>query len=113
MNSHLKTATSIARLLDASFKIGEIEIGLDPILGLIPGGDLITFTFSLYLIFIALRLKLPREKLLLMTGNIAFDLLLGAIPIIGDIADIFFRSNTRNLKILQEHSESYPTLTGL
>jgi hypothetical protein len=80
------------------------RIGLDSVIGFIPGiGDLVTGVLSAYLIWEARNLGLPRLVLLRMAANTALDTALGAVPIAGDIADVLFRSNTRNLRLLKRH----------
>ena len=104
MNEHFKLAKFLANLLDNQYKIGKFRVGIDPLLGLIPfWGDFLTFILSLYIILIGIKSKLPVEKLAQMLGNTVFDLCIGIVPLLGDIADFSFKSNLRNLKILEEH----------
>jgi Domain of unknown function (DUF4112) len=96
---------NIARVMDTAVKIPgtKIRFGADSIIGLVPGaGDLVTMGISIYVLAEAARLGLPREVLLKMAGNIAIDTGIGAIPIVGDIFDMFFKSNTKNLSLLLE-----------
>jgi hypothetical protein len=105
MDRHLQLATFIADLLDNQFKIGRFSFGIDPVLGLFPGlGDLISAVLSFYLVWIAIEQNLPKRKVARMVFNILFDFGLGAIPVVGDISDFFYKSNARNLKILRELS---------
>lgn len=102
----LKKIRRLARLLDTAIGIPgtKFRIGLDPILGLIPGGgDLITAGFSLYIIFLATRFKLPGEKINKMLWNIGLEAVVGIVPLFGDIFDAYFKSNIRNLEILENH----------
>ena len=79
-------------------------VGLDAIVGLIPVvGDLIGAAMGAYLIFEASLLGLPKWKLARMAGNVAFDTALGSIPLVGDVFDFLFHSNSRNLKIVKRH----------
>lgn len=106
-NKHLKIATSMTHLLEGKFQIGGLKFGLDPILGLIPWfGDLFAFSLSLYLIWIGLVMKLPADKIGEMVKNVVIDLLLGAVPVLGDISDFFYKANSKNLKILQNYQRS-------
>ena len=101
---HLKIARTLARLLDDQFSFFGIKFGLDGILGLIPGiGDVISMVLSGYLIWIAAELKLPQQKIWQMVRNVALDLVIGSIPLIGDIGDVFLRVNLKNLAILETH----------
>jgi hypothetical protein len=80
-------------------------IGLDALVGLIPGiGDVITATMGAYIVWEARNLGMSKWQLLRMAGNVGFDALLGLIPVLGDGADILFRSNSRNLKIIKRHA---------
>lgn len=108
MDLHLKIATSLTHLLEGRFKFAGIKFGLDPVLGLIPWvGDLIALSLSLYLVWVAFHMKLPSHKINEMIKNIIVDLAIGAIPIIGDIGDFFYQSNTKNLQILHDHRKGY------
>lgn len=82
-----------------------IKIGLDPIIGfLVPGaGDAITGTGSIALLFLALKERVPTVAILRMLMNIAIDTVLGVLPFLGDAFDLFFRSNRRNLEIIQKY----------
>lgn len=104
MRNHIKTASYIADLLDNRFKILGFRFGIDPLLGLIPGGgDLVSFALSLYMIWIGVKIELPQTKVIKMIKNTTFDLLVGVIPVLGDIADFTYKSNLTNLGILQAH----------
>ncbi len=103
INSHLALARDLTRMLDSQFKIGGFRFGLDPILGLIPGGgDIVSLALSLYIVWIAVQMRVPGDKLAAMLGNVTYDFFVGFIPILGDIHDFTFKANTKNLKILQE-----------
>jgi Domain of unknown function (DUF4112) len=94
-------------LLDSAFAIPgtRFRIGLDGILGLIPGiGDATGAALSIYLIFEAARLGLPLSTLLRMVGNVAVETAVGAIPIVGDIFDIAWKANMRNMALVRAHS---------
>ncbi|MGN3974413.1 DUF4112 domain-containing protein [Tsuneonella sp. SYSU-LHT278] len=101
---------AMEQLLENSFTIPGINyrIGLDSIAGLIPVvGDFVTAAMGMYIVWEARNLGLPRWKLWRMTGNIAFDTALGAVPLVGDAFDLVFRSNTRNLKIVKRHLDKH------
>ena len=102
---HLKTARTFAHLMDDTFSLFGIKFGLDTILGLIPGvGDVVSMLFSFYLIWIATEMKLPQDKIWQMVRNVILDLIIGSIPLIGDIGDVFLRINIKNLAILETHA---------
>ncbi len=98
---------SFARLMDQSISLpGGIRIGLDGIIGLIPGvGDAATGVLSLWLLQQAYREGLPKNALVRMGGNIVLDTTIGAIPLAGDVFDFFWKANMRNLRILDRHRE--------
>lgn len=80
------------------------KVGLDVILDLIPvGGSVIAAAMGSYLAWEARNLGLPKHVLVRMAGNIGVDALLGAIPFVGAVPDFFFRSNTRNLRLIKKH----------
>jgi Domain of unknown function (DUF4112) len=84
------------------------RVGLDVILDLIPiGGSAIGAVMGSYLAWEARNLGMPKSTIIRMAGNIGFDALLGAIPLIGAVPDFFFRSNTRNLRIIKKHLDRH------
>ncbi len=96
---------ALARLLDAQFEVPGIgfRFGLDPLLGLIPGlGDAATTLMGGYLIYEAQRLGAPRWLMGRMLANLAVDLVVGAVPVAGDVFDAAFRANLRNARLLDE-----------
>ncbi len=96
----------LAWLLDRSIPIPflKMRMGIDPLIGLIPGlGDLITTTISTYLMAEASRMGVSKTTLMRMGGNILLDTLAGTVPFIGDLFDVAFKANTRNVKLLNEH----------
>lgn len=99
---------SLAKLMDAQFNIPllPIPIGLDTIVGLIPGvGDTISLGVAGYIVHGAHRINMPVSHLTRMGGNIFIDWLIGLVPIIGDLFDVGWRGNMRNVKIAREHLE--------
>ena len=94
-----------ARLLDSAFEIGGVRVGLDPIVGLIPGlGDLLSPLFTLGILFQARDLGIPKLVQLRMILNVAIDALLGVVPIIGDLFDVAWKANERNMALLDAHA---------
>jgi hypothetical protein len=85
------------------------RIGLDPLLGLLPGaGDFLGTAISAYIVLEAARLGIPRAALVQMVSNIIFDTLMGTVPVLGDLADVTWKANTKNLALLEEHLEVPP-----
>lgn len=96
-----------SHLLDGAFRVPGtgIRFGWDPIVGLVPGlGDLITGLASFLLIAHAFRLPLPRIIRVKMILNVLIEVLIGVIPIVGDIFDFAWKSNLRNLALLEKHA---------
>lgn len=90
------------------------RIGLDAIFGLLPvGGDIIAGIMSSYLIWEARNLGMSKWHLTRMGANTVFDTLLGFIPFVGDAADVFFRSNTKNLRIVRKHLDKHHPETAI
>ncbi|MEQ8801528.1 DUF4112 domain-containing protein [Haliea sp.] len=92
-----------AWLLDSSIRLpfGR-SIGLDGIIGLIPGiGDALGAILSSVVIFSAWRMGVPGAILLRMSGNVAIETVIGAVPVIGDLFDFVFKANQRNVQLLQ------------
>jgi hypothetical protein len=80
------------------------KIGLDPIIGLLTGGgDSVGFVMSAYILVESLRFKLPKETLLRMLTNVAIDAVVGAVPFLGDVFDFFWKSNSKNIRLLEAH----------
>lgn len=104
---------AMERLLERSFTIPGINrpVGFDALVGLIPVvGDVAAAAMGGYLIWEAKNLGLPKWKLWRMAGNVAFDTALGAIPVAGDLFDVLFRSNSRNLRIVKRHLDKHHPL---
>jgi hypothetical protein len=100
-------AKVLADLLDQRFTIPGtgIRIGLDPIIGLIPGiGDIVSNLTGSVILFIAAQLGLPKIALLRMALNIAINAAVGAIPGVGDVFSIWFRSNAKNAALLERYA---------
>jgi hypothetical protein len=105
-NTSLKLVEDIARFLDSRFIIPgtNIRYGLDPILSLFPVvGDLVTFLISGALIYTMHNHGASRKVVIKMLLNSTLDAVIGAVPIVGTVFDVFYRSNDRNVKLLKEH----------
>ena len=105
----LNRIRKLSRLMDTAIRIPGINfrIGLDPIIGLVPGaGDLVSTAFSGYIIFLATRFGLPREVLARMVFNIGLEAVVGSVPLLGDLFDAYYKSNVRNLALLEQHLQA-------
>ncbi len=100
-------AERLTRLLDDGFRVPgtSFRFGLDGVLGaLLPGaGDALTALGSIALLVLALQRNVPTVVLLRMLLNIAIDAVVGALPVVGDIFDFAYRSNRKNLTLIQQH----------
>jgi hypothetical protein len=104
----LKRARSASTLLDEAIRIPVIgyRIGIDPILGILPiSGDAVGAALSLYIVAEAARLDAPRKTLARMMVNIGVDAVGGSIPILGNLFDVFWKANERNVSLLESHLE--------
>jgi hypothetical protein len=102
----LKVVERLSHLLDSKFIIPgtNIRFGVDPLLSLFPViGDMITFLISCALIYLMHTHGASRKVVIKMVLNSSIDAVIGTIPLIGTVFDIFYRSNDRNVKLLKEH----------
>lgn len=100
----LATAEFLAKILDTTVKIPgtSFYIGLDPLLGLIPGvGDMIANLIGTVILILAARLRVPQIVITRMSVNLLINGTVGAIPILGDLFSIWFRSHARNAELLR------------
>lgn len=101
---------TLAWLLDDSIPVpgtGGRRVGLDALIGLVPlVGDLVSAGIGLFVVWRGSRLGLPRVIVARMLTNSAIDLAVGAIPVIGDAFDLWFKANTRNLRLMRRYLES-------
>ena len=97
----------LANIMDTAIVLpGNIRIGADAVIGLLPGiGDAITTGLSLWMIKEAHALGASKHVLTRMAGNVAVDAFTGLVPVLGDAFDVFWRANRRNVKLLREHFE--------
>jgi hypothetical protein len=104
--TQLERLRALSRLLDNAFVIPgtRYRFGLDPLIGLVPGlGDAVSAILSGYIILQASRLGAPRSVVTRMIANVALDTLVGWIPILGDLFDVAWKSNLRNMALLESH----------
>lgn len=104
----LERLDALASLMDSAIVVPgtNIRLGADAIVGLIPGiGDLVTAGVSCLIILEARRMGAPAHVVARMIGNVAIDGLVGTIPVLGDLFDVAFRANLRNMRLLRKHFE--------
>ncbi len=105
----IDTLRKLSNLLDNAFRIPGTSygIGIDPLLGLIPGGgDFIGGLLSIYIVYSAAKMGVPKETLVRMASNIVFDSLVGTVPVAGDLFDVAWKANVRNIDLLETHLQS-------
>lgn len=98
----LERLQTIAYLLDSSVRVPgtRFRIGLDPILGVLPGaGDVLAGALSMYIVIESGRLGVSYTTLVRMLANVTVDTAVGAVPIVGDLLDAAWRSNQRNVRL--------------
>jgi hypothetical protein len=101
---------AMEKLLERMFVIPGTKqtIGLDVILDLVPVvGDIAAAALGAYIVWEARNLGMSKWKIARMAGNVGFDWLLGLIPWVGAIPDFFFRSNTRNIRMIKRHLDKH------
>ena len=101
----------LAEWMDSVFEIPGLGIrfGFDALIGLIPGlGDTLTTLVSLYILGAARRYGVPRITMVRMAANIALDYVLGAVPLAGDVFDVYWKANLRNVALLRRHLLATP-----
>lgn len=103
----VRNARALARVLDTAVGVPgtPIRIGLDAILGVIPGaGDVIGAVLSGYIVLVAIRQGAPRPVIWRMIANIGIDTVVGSVPVLGDLFDVAYKSNIRNVELLERHA---------
>ncbi len=104
-----KASEVLANILDSAIQVPgtNIRIGLDPLIGLIPGiGDALASFVGSTIIVMASRLQVPKIILFRMSANLMINGAIGAIPVLGDFFSVWFKSNARNAQLLRRHSSS-------
>jgi hypothetical protein len=93
----------LAYIMDGAVRIGPWSIGLDPLIGLVPGfGDLLGALISMLIVGRAVQAGIPRIAIARMVTNIAIDTLVGSIPLFGDAFDFAYKANLKNLRIYEQ-----------
>jgi len=111
-----KRIEGMEHLLEGLFKIPGTnqKLGLDVILDLVPGiGDLVGAALGSYMVWEARNLGMSKTQMARMFGNVGIDFVLGLIPWVGAVPDFFFRSNSRNLKIIRKHLDKHHPSTAV
>lgn len=112
----IETLRKLRWWLDEAFRVPgtSIRVGWDPIIGLVPwAGDVLTALLACAIVVHAHRRRLPRVVQLRMLLNVAIDLLIGAVPLVGDAADVFWKANSMNMALLDRHAaEVRPASAG-
>lgn len=105
----LRRLDMLAQLMDNAFVIPGLNrrVGLDAIIGLVPGiGDAATTLIQSYIIWEARRIGAPKRVIARMVANVALDGLVGLVPFAGDAFDAVFKANIRNVRILRDYLET-------
>ncbi len=102
LEADLRRARALAKLLDAQFSVAGFRFGLDAIIGLVPGmGDVATAAVAMYPVYLINKHKLPRRFARKMLINIGIDFAGGAVPLLGDLFDAYYKANLKNLALLE------------
>ena len=109
----------VAVLMDGVLRVPgtRFRFGLNSLIGLPPGaGDAMLAAISLWIVWQGSKLGLPREKIARMLGNVAIEAALGSVPVLGDLFDVVWKANLRNLAIIDKHlkhRERGPTMSAI
>lgn len=100
-----RSIARLSRIMDSLIRLPLVGgVGLDSLLGLFPvAGDTLSAAVSVSLIVRSLRYGVPREIITKMLANVLVDLILGSVPVVGDLADMWFKANDRNVALLEEY----------
>ncbi len=109
LTRRLARLNGLARLMDTAIQVPgtNIRFGADALIGLVPGiGDAGGALIGLYIVNEGRRLGLPKRKLARMVANLGVDATLGAVPLAGDLFDVYFKAHKRNIQIILDHFDS-------
>lgn len=98
----------LSKLFDTAFTLpgSNVRFGVEALMRLVPGiGDAAASALSCYLLYEAHRLEVPHQVFARLVANVAIEGIVGAVPVLGDLFDVGFRANRRNVAILKEHFE--------
>ena len=107
VRKRLESLRSMQRLLDEAYRVPgtSIRFGWDALIGLVPWvGDLTTALMSCAIVVQAHHMRVPRVVQLRMVLNVAIDIVIGIVPVFGDVADVFWKSNAKNFALLERHA---------
>jgi uncharacterized protein DUF4112 len=110
----LDALRKVAQLLDSAFVVPgtSMRIGLDPIVGLIPGlGDLVSPLFTIGILWQAREFGIPKVVQLRMIFNVAIDTVVGLMPVLGDLFDFAWKANDMNMTLLERHAQEEHSAT--
>ncbi len=102
----LRRIRMLGRMLDQRFSVPttRIRFGWDEVIGLIPGfGDFLTGALSAYIVYLAHQLEVPKPLIAKMLVNVAVDVSAGLVPVIGDVLDVAWKANSKNIQLLERH----------
>ena len=106
-DADVRRARALARVLDTAVAVPgtPIRFGLDAVIGLIPGaGDVVGAALSGFIVLTAVRGGVPRQVIWRMLANVGIDTLVGTIPVLGDLFDVAFKSNIKNVELLERYA---------
>jgi hypothetical protein len=107
LERRMQALRSLQRLLDEAFRVPgtNLRFGWDPLIGLVPwAGDVLTAVLSCAIIVQAHHMRVPRVVQLRMLMNVAIDIFVGVVPVVGDLLDFAWKSNTKNMALLEKHA---------
>jgi hypothetical protein len=111
MHQHHEARLDLLRrwavLLDSAFRLPgtNIRFGVDAILGLVPGlGDLSAPIYAAFILMTGFRMRVPAVVMMRMVLNAALDMMMGLVPLLGDVGDVFWKANLRNMALLERHA---------
>jgi len=106
VQARLRRLRRLAWLIDGVFHVPGLRFrfGLNSVIGLVPvGGDAILGVISLYIVYEAAQLGLPKAKLARMLANVALEVAGGSVPVLGNLFDVALKANLRNIGIIEQH----------